>query len=174
MLAGRAAALELPREAPEMVQGAGGQEQLPAKDAERQGRPRVPPQNSRPRHAIRLEKVGHGDSQRLGHSPQRFDAGTRAAPLDLAQEALAEPRARGDRPERAATEAPQLPEALTDVDLSRHVGSARRHSDLLGPRRRKTEATLWCWRSRVNATVSSLAVDSTSACPMIEDCRSID
>src|SRR5205814_9354591 len=107
-------------------------------------RPPAPPHPSRSGHAVRLEQVGHRDAERLGHPPERFDAGARLAALDLAQETLAEPRARGNRPERAATEAAQFSEALTDVDLSGHVGGARRHSDLLRPRRRKTEATLRC------------------------------
>src|SRR5438477_1497441 len=99
MLAGRAADLELACEDLEVVKRRRRQEQLLAQDPERKGWPLVPPQHPRSGHAVRLEQVGHRDAERLGHPPERFDAGARPAALDLAQEALAEPRARGNRPE---------------------------------------------------------------------------
>jgi len=83
-----------------------------AQDSERQGRPLVPPQHPWARQAVWLEEVGHRNAQRVGHPPQGLDARARTAPLDLAQKALAESRALGDRPKSRATKTTQRPESL--------------------------------------------------------------
>src|SRR4051812_27632445 len=127
LLTGRPANLQLSHEDLEVMERPRRQQQLPAENSERKGRAVDPPQHAWARHAIGLEQVCHRDAQRVRDAPQGRDAGARPAALHLAQKAFAEPRARRDRPERAATEPAQLAEPLADVDLLGNVGRAQRH-----------------------------------------------
>src|SRR5262249_24037456 len=139
----RAARIELSCERLEMLQRPRRQEQLPAEDPERERWTLGPPQHPRPRRAARLEQVRDRDAEGIRDAAERGDTGARAAALDLAQEALADARTVGNRLERRAPQRADVAEPLADVDFGTDVGRARRHPDLLRPRRRKTEATLW-------------------------------
>ena len=59
------------------------------------------------------------------------DAGAGATALDLAQEALADPRPVGDRLERGSPVPANVAQALAHVDFSGCLGRARGHAELL-------------------------------------------
>src|SRR5262249_51957100 len=92
--------------------------------------------------AARLEQVRDTDAERARDSPERRDACTRLAALDLAQEALADTCAIGDRLQRGAAGTANRAQSFAHVDLGARFRRTRGHPSLLRPRRRKTEATL--------------------------------
>ena len=79
------------------------------------------------REPTRLKEISHAHTERLGDPPQRGDARTGAAPLDLAEKALAQAGALGDLAQGASPGDPNRAQALADIDLTRHLGDARRH-----------------------------------------------
>jgi hypothetical protein len=135
---GRPAGIELAGEHLEVQQRPRRQQELAPEDPEARATAARRCRSTAARRTVRLEQVGDADAERVRDPAQRRDARARAPALDLAEEALADAGAVGDRLQRGAPEAPDVAEALADVDLAANVGRARRHPDLLRPRRRKT------------------------------------
>jgi hypothetical protein len=96
--------VELADEHLEVQQRAWREQSLGAENAEGQGRAIAAPKHLRLRGTARVEQVRDADAERAGDSPKRGNARTRAAALDLAQEALADARTLCDRPQRGAAE----------------------------------------------------------------------
>src|SRR5438094_883755 len=78
------------------------EQQLAAEHAERERRSFVATENARTRRAARLEEVRDADAERARDAAERCDARAGLAPLDLAEEALADPCTVGDRLQRGA------------------------------------------------------------------------
>jgi hypothetical protein len=83
------------------------------------GRPSRPSTRGRFGRPVRREEVGDVDTERGGNPLERGDARVRTAALDLAQEALGQPRAVGDRLERYPPKPADLAERLSHVDVHR-------------------------------------------------------
>ena len=135
---GRAADVELAGEDLEVVERPRGQQHLPPENPERETRPVCAPQHPRLRRPAALEEIRDADAEPVGDAAQGRDARARPAALDLAQEALAEPRALGDLAQRPPSGGADEPKPLADVDIVRHGWGARGQARLsLRPHRRK-------------------------------------
>jgi hypothetical protein len=121
----RAAGVELADEDLEVVQRARREQELAAEDPEGERGTLVTPEDAGRRRSARLEQVGDADAERARDAPEGGDAGACLAALDLAEEALADLRAVGDRLERRTPRAANRSQPFADVDLGDRFGRAR-------------------------------------------------
>ena len=133
LLSGRAADVEVADEDLEVLQRAWREQPLRTQDPEPKGRTVIATENLGLRRPARIEQVGDADAEGTGDTPQGRDARARAPALDLAQEALADPGALGDRSKRRAPKAPNVPQSLADVDFGSSFGRAGRDQISLDP-----------------------------------------
>jgi hypothetical protein len=125
--------VELADEHLEVVEWTRREQPLRAEHAEGERRSIVASEHLGSRRPPRIEQVGHSHTECAGDPAERRDARARPAPLDLAQEALAHTRALRDRPQRGASQAANVSQALADVDFGDLFGRARGNQISLDP-----------------------------------------
>jgi len=133
LLSGRAADVQVADEDLEVLQRAWGEQPLRTEDPEPKGRTIIATENPGLRRPARIEQVGDAHTERAGDPPERRDARAGSAPLDLAQKTFADPGALGDRSKRRAPKAPNVPQALADIDFGSSFGRAGRDQISLDP-----------------------------------------